>query len=67
MRQGLLVKVKRVEKEYTVIEFAKMLGITREYLRLIENGTAKNPSVELMKKISEILETSVLELFFSGD
>jgi len=67
MRQGLLVKVKRIEKEYKTIEFAKMLGVSREYLRLIENGKAKNPSVELMKKISELLEMSVLELFFYND
>ncbi|MBC8062311.1 MAG: helix-turn-helix transcriptional regulator [Clostridiaceae bacterium] len=65
MRQGLLVKLKRIEKEYKTIEFAEMLGISREYLRLIENGKAKNPSVDLMKKMSEVLETPVLELFFS--
>ena len=67
MRQGLLVRLKRVEKEYKTTEFAKMLGVTREYVRLIENGKAKNPSVEIMKKIAEILETSVLELFFYND
>ena len=67
MRQGLLVKLKRIEKGYTTLEFAKQLGISREYLRLIEKGRAKNPSVELMKSIAEILETSVLELFFKEE
>ncbi len=67
MRQGLLVKVKRVEKEYTCIEFAKMLGISRVYLSCIERGTAKNISVDLMKKISEILEAPIEELFFCAD
>lgn len=38
-----------------------MLGVTREYVRLIENGKAKNPSVDLMKKMAEILEISVLD------
>jgi len=45
-------------------DFAKELGISREYLRLIENGKAKNPSVELMKKIAKILNSTVQELFF---
>lgn len=67
MRQGLLVKLKRIEKGYTVKEFSQMLQISREYLRLIENGKARNPSIDLMKKISEMLDTSVLELFFQGD
>ena len=67
MRQGLLVRLKRVEKEYKTTELAKMLGITREYLRLIEIGKAKNPSIELMKKISELLDTPVMELFFYND
>jgi len=64
MRAGLKVKLKRIEHEYKAIDFAKEVGISKEYLRLIEAGKAKNPSTEIMKKISELLKTSVQELFF---
>ena len=64
MRPGLKVKVKRIEKELKAIDFAKEVGISREYLRQIEAGKAKNPSIEIMKRISKILETSVEDLFF---
>lgn len=64
MRPGLRIKLKRIEKEHKTIEFAKTIGVSREYLRLIEAGKAKNPSVEIMKKISEALGTPVQELFF---
>lgn len=58
------LKGKRVENGYKASEFAKDIGISREYLRLIENGKAKNPSIEIMKRISKKLNTSVAELFF---
>jgi putative transcriptional regulator len=64
MKPGLNIKLKRIEKGFKQYKFAEMLGISREYLRLIETGKAKNPSILVMKKISEILETSAQELFF---
>jgi len=64
LRPGLRIKLKRIEKEYKTTEFAEMVGISREYLRLIEAGKAKNPSILVMKKISELLDTPVQELFF---
>ena len=57
----------RVGKGYKQGEFAKIVGISREYLRLLENGNAKNPSISLMKKISKELNVSVQELFFSDE
>lgn len=65
MESGLRIKLKRIEKGHKQYVLAQQVGISREYLRLIENGKANNPSVQVMKKISEILETSVQELFFS--
>jgi len=60
-----IIKGLRVGSGYKAGEFAKKVGISREYLRLIENGTAKNPSVELMKKISKELNVSVEKIFFN--
>ena len=58
------IKIKRIEKGLKQYELASQVGISREYLRLIENGKAKNPSIAVMKKISEILQESVEKLFF---
>lgn len=61
------IKALRVGQGIGATEFAKTLGISREYLRLIENGRAKNPSIDLMKKIAKLLNSTVQELFFSDD
>ena len=58
------LKALRVGHGYKQGEFAKLLGISREYLRLLENKQAKNPSIELMKKIAELLDSDVRKLFF---
>lgn len=47
-------------------EFAKQLGITPQYLRLIEKG-AVEPRRDLMIKIAKALNLSVQELFFSDE
>lgn len=44
-------------------ELAKQLGITPQYLRLIEIGKAE-PRRDLMIKIAKALEADVKELFF---
>lgn len=61
------IKALRVGQGIKAGEFAKELGISREYLRLIENGKAKNPNLKLMKKISILLNSTVEELFFSDE
>ena len=61
------IKALRVGMGFKAGEFAKELGISREYLRLIENGTAKNPNRDLMKKIAKLLNSDVVTLFFSED
>ncbi|MBB6622180.1 helix-turn-helix transcriptional regulator [Clostridium gasigenes] len=62
---GLKLKLKRIEKGIKQYEMAEKLEISRYYLSSLERGISKNPSIELMKKISEILEVSVQELFFN--
>lgn len=57
------VKIARIKKRIKQKDLAEMVGISREYLRHIENDEA-NPTRSLMLKIAEILECSVQELFF---
>lgn len=61
------IKALRVGQGIKQKDFAAELGISREYLRLIENGQAKNPRRDLMIKIAKALDTTVAELFFSED
>ncbi len=61
---GINLKIKRIEKNLKQYELAESVGITPQYLRLLEKGEA-NPSRDIMIKISKKLETSVDELFFN--
>ena len=61
------IKALRVGKGFKAGEFAERIGISREYLRLIENGKAKNPSREIMTKIGKELNSDVITLFFSDN
>ena len=67
MKLKYKLKAYRVGQGFKMGEFAKELGITREYLRLLENGQAKNPSKEIMIKMSKLLNVPVQELFFSDE
>lgn len=65
MITGLKIKLKRIEKGYKQGDFAKAIGVTPQCLRKLENGITKNPSILVMKKIANALDTSVQELFFN--
>ena len=55
----------RKEKGITLTEISKKTGISIGYLSHLENGTRKNPSIEMMDKISKVLGKSVSEVFFT--
>ena len=57
------VKISRIERGYKQIDLASKVGITPQYLRLIETGKA-NPTREIMKKIANELGKPVEDLFF---
>jgi len=58
----------RSQKGWTQKEVAKKIGISRQYYGFIETGQRqKRPNLFLAKKIAEIFETSVDEIFFGGD
>ncbi|SHJ99317.1 putative transcriptional regulator [Hathewaya proteolytica DSM 3090] len=64
---GLKLKLKRIEKGVKQKDLASNIGVSTQYLNALENGRATNPSITVMKKISELLDTSVQELFFSEE
>jgi len=63
MFQTNLKKVRK-EKNITLEQLSKITGISIGYLCHLEQGTRKNPSIEVMEKLSKALEKDVAELFF---
>lgn len=55
----------RKEKGITLTEIANETGISIGYLSHLEKGTRKNPSIEIMDKISKYLDKSVSDVFFT--
>lgn len=55
----------RKEKGITLTDLANKTGISIGYLSHLENGTRKNPSIEIMDKISKALNESVWDVFFT--
>ena len=64
---GLKLKLERIEKGFKQCELAEKIGVSRYSLSALERGKVKNPNLEVIKKISEILETPVQELFFNDN
>lgn len=56
IKVGELIKTKREEKKYSLVNFAQIIGITPGYLSQIENGHKKNPKLEILLKISNELD-----------
>jgi len=57
------LKIARIKKGYNQQEFSELLGINKNYYSMIETG-ARNPGFKLAKKIADILEVTVDEIFF---
>lgn len=60
---GKRIKKARLEKHYTQEKLSEMLNVSVEHLSRIENGGYR-PSLGLIEKISDILETDESFLMF---
>lgn len=60
------LKAERVKKGIKQKDFAEMVGITPQYLNLVEKGKVE-PRRDLMKKIAKELDSDVVTLFFSDN
>lgn len=60
------LKAERVRKGIKQKEFAEKVGVTPQYLCLIEKGKVE-PRRDLMIKIAKELDSTVQELFFSDE
>lgn len=64
---GKDIKIARIKLGLKAQEVAKKCELSYTYYSKLENGRAKNPSMETMRKISKALGISVQELFFSDE
>ena len=60
---GIHIKRLRQRKGYSINELAEKAGVSKSYLSYIERGIQKNPSLQVLSRISETLDISVEELF----
>lgn len=58
------LRLRRVALNLKQKDVAASVGITQQYLFALEHGKAKNPSIDVMKKLAAVLETTPQELFF---
>lgn len=54
----------RLEKGMTLDKLSKLTEISSGYLCHLEKGSRRNPSIEVMNRISEALNKSITEIFF---
>ncbi len=59
IKVGEIIKAKREEKDYSLVGFAKRLGISPGYLSQLENGRKNNPKLEIVLKIIKELEIDI--------
>ena len=57
------MKQARLEKELSQTELAKLIGVSRQTINMIENG-AYNPTIELCIKICKELDVTLNDLFW---
>lgn len=59
---GARIKELRKNKKYTQDKFAELIGIDAKHLSRVECSRTQ-PSLNLLNKISQVLEIDILELF----
>jgi transcriptional regulator with XRE-family HTH domain len=59
IKVGEIIKQKREEKNYNLIDFASIIGISAGYLSQLENGRKANPKLEIILKIIRELDIDI--------
>ncbi|MDP4181479.1 MAG: helix-turn-helix transcriptional regulator [Bacillota bacterium] len=59
IKVGEIIRLKREEKNYGLIDFAKQVGISPGYLSQLENGHKANPKLETVLKIIKELDIDI--------
>lgn len=59
IKVGEIIKAKREEKGYSLIEFAQKIEISAGYLSQIENGRKTNPKLDIVLRIIHELDIDI--------
>lgn len=59
------LKFYRKNKNLTQSELAEQVGVTKDYISMIERGK-KNPGIFLAKRIALVLNSTIDEIFFES-
>jgi transcriptional regulator with XRE-family HTH domain len=55
------IQLHRKKQRMTQRELADMVGISRTYLSMLENGTATNPSCDVVNRLSQVLSLATFD------
>ena len=50
-----MIKSLRIERGLTQAQVAQKVGVTKNYITMLERGQRKNPSLDIVKKIAKAL------------
>ena len=64
MTMGKRIKLARITAGIKQKELAEKAGISVFYMAALENGRCKNPSIKIMQRLADILQTTPQALFF---
>lgn len=62
MQIGTNIKIIRIAKNISQKQLAYSLGITTNYLSMVENNQ-KKPSLTLLEKLAQVLQTPLQNIF----
>ncbi|WP_078545728.1 helix-turn-helix domain-containing protein [Litchfieldia alkalitelluris] len=56
---GTVIRELREDKGISLNKLSKLSGVSKSYLSIIERGKQSNPSISVLERIAEALETEV--------
>lgn len=60
------IKNVRISKNISIKELSKRTGLSRTYIRELENQNKTNPTLASLNKIANALNVNIKELFYSA-
>ncbi|QQK81632.1 helix-turn-helix domain-containing protein [Salicibibacter cibi] len=63
---GERIQQLRTEKGFSLSELAERAGVAKSYLSTIERDLQKNPSIQFLGKVAEVLDVSIDYLLHEG-
>lgn len=63
--QIFVIKMLRAKKNMTLYKLSKATGLSRTYLRNLENNKTFNPTLLTLEKIAKALDVNIKNLFYS--